>query len=125
LPCANLAGLRPDGSPETTFAASQTTDSWINALATDTGGGLIVAGTFTRVGAWPRQAVARFQAINIDPQQVLDIRLTDGGPVVSWPGSGQLQYADAVDGRWEAIPGATSPYPVSPGLGAQFFRVVQ
>ena len=44
---------------------------------------------------------------------------------ISWTGTGTLQAAGAVTGTYTNIPGATSPYLLSPTGSGRFFRVAQ
>ncbi len=45
------------------------------------------------------------------------------GPLLTW-GSGRLQQADAPEGPWEPVDGASSPYNLSaPGTARRFYRV--
>jgi amidase len=43
----------------------------------------------------------------------------------SWKGYGTLQSSDAVAGKWKELPKAASPYRVTNGVPAQFYRLRQ
>jgi len=61
-----------------------------------------------------------------EPPHITSItRNTDGSLTVVWTGGGTLQAAPAVTGPWADVPGATSPYKVSPTQAALFGRIRQ
>jgi polyhydroxybutyrate depolymerase len=53
----------------------------------------------------------------------LAIRQDDGVNVLTWTGGGQLQRADRVEGPWQTLATAQSPWPVQSPLPATFYRV--
>jgi hypothetical protein len=57
------------------------------------------------------------------PLGPLAIRHDPTGLVVSWSSPGQLEEATQVLGPWNAVPGASSPYPVPSGENQKFYRL--
>jgi hypothetical protein len=55
----------------------------------------------------------------------LSIALQSGNAVITWTGSGVLQSASSVTGPWSNVSNATSPYTVTPAVGAAFYRLSQ
>lgn len=52
----------------------------------------------------------------------LRIRSAEGHLEIRWD-TGLLQHSDRIDGPWEDIPGASSPYIADSAAGAQYYRV--
>jgi uncharacterized delta-60 repeat protein len=125
LPHANLVELSANGSPSAAFETGLTIDSWIGALTFAAPGQLLVGGAFSRIGLAPRQALSRFQAVAVVPEEALTIRLIGGVPVLSWRGQGRLQRATRLGGAWQEAPGAIPPYRVPGEADAAFFRLVR
>jgi len=42
---------------------------------------------------------------------------------ISWSGVGTLEVAEDVLGSWTSVPGATSPYPITPVAARKFYRL--
>ncbi len=55
----------------------------------------------------------------------MKIKLDNSTVKVEWSASGTLQSADTVNGTWSDVAGATSPYSVTPAVGAKFYRLKQ
>jgi hypothetical protein len=53
------------------------------------------------------------------------VKNTDGSITVSWTGGGTLQSATTVTGPWQDVPGASSPFKLTPTGSALFGRVKQ
>lgn len=64
-------------------------------------------------------------AVQPSPPPSLVIQREGAGLVISWSGAGVLEAADHVAGSWNPVPGATSPYPVTPTAVQTFYRVRQ
>jgi hypothetical protein len=47
-----------------------------------------------------------------------EIPITDGSITLEWTGGGTLQAAASITGPWQGVPGAASPYKVTPTAGA-------
>jgi hypothetical protein len=62
-------------------------------------------------------------ALTLPAPNVLAIVPGDTGGILCWTGSGILQSAPSLDGPWNDITGATSPYVVGYDLPQQFFRL--
>jgi hypothetical protein len=60
--------------------------------------------------------------VTVNPPVVLSLQPSGNGFTLVWPG-GTLQSATNVNGTWFEVPGATSPYPVTPSAAMQFYRV--
>jgi len=50
-------------------------------------------------------------------------RGADGKITVTWEGGGTLQAAEAITGPWQDVPGATSPYTLTPTSNILFGRI--
>jgi hypothetical protein len=48
---------------------------------------------------------------------------TDGTITITWTGGGTLQVSTTVDGTYSDVPGATSPYTVTPPSPVLFGRI--
>ena len=59
-----------------------------------------------------------------DASSPILISITRGGAgwSIEWNGGGRLQSAASLDGNWETIDGAISPFPVTPAGRARFYR---
>ena len=51
------------------------------------------------------------------------VKNADGSITITWTGGGSLEAALSLDGPWQTVPGATSPFTFSPGAPAQFGRI--
>lgn len=49
----------------------------------------------------------------------------DGSITLEWSGGGALEAAGSITGPWQAVPGATSPYKLTPTAAQQFGRIRQ
>ena len=58
------------------------------------------------------------------PPVSISIQHTPAGFILEWNGGGQLQSAVLLNGSWELIDGATSPYRMTAAAGARFYRVI-
>jgi hypothetical protein len=58
------------------------------------------------------------------PEFTATRRNTDGSITVEWTGGGVLQAAPDLSGPWENVPGATSPYTISPTGQRLFGRII-
>jgi len=45
--------------------------------------------------------------------------------MISWTGKGILQTATQLDGRWDDVPNATNPLPLTPSGEQRFYRLRQ
>ena len=52
-------------------------------------------------------------------------KAADGSIVLEWTGGGTLQAATAVNGPWQDVTGATSPYTLKPTGTSMFGRIKQ
>lgn len=63
---------------------------------------------------------------SIEPEETtLVVARTATGLTITWEGGGTLESAASVVGPWTAVAGAASPYAVSVGGSAAFYRVAQ
>lgn len=53
----------------------------------------------------------------------LSIGFEEGAVTISWSGVGTLEVAEDVLGSWTSVPGATSPYPITPVAARKFYRL--
>ena len=53
----------------------------------------------------------------------LAISTSNGQLIISWTGSATLESADTILGAWNAVPGASSPFPVVTAGAAKFYRL--
>jgi hypothetical protein len=66
----------------------------------------------------------RFEGGGINLSVPLSIGPNGTGLVISFPGSGTLEYADNVNGPWLSVqPPAISPYAITPEAAARFYRL--
>ncbi|MCS7338332.1 MAG: hypothetical protein NZ739_08880 [Verrucomicrobiae bacterium] len=81
-------------------------------------------GTTTRGGAWDLGTVFR---ISLAPEPIhLVVQLLGNSVVLSWTNSAcTLQAGPAPAGPFTNVPGATSPYTVSPVAPQLFFRLAR
>jgi len=83
-------------------------------IATDAAGNVFVTGYGASSGVTIKYAAV--------PHLVL--QWLNGRLVISWTSPGcTLQSSSKLGGTWIDVPGATSPYPISPTGGQQFFRL--
>lgn len=66
----------------------------------------------------------RFEGNGINLSVPLSIAPNGTGFVISFLGSGTLEYADGVSGPWQPVdPPALSPYAITPEAAARFYRL--
>ncbi|MCP5527538.1 MAG: discoidin domain-containing protein [Verrucomicrobiales bacterium] len=91
----------------------------------DNGSRALVNGTQTgSLAAYRTRTVAEPELPADDVEVAISLN-EDGTVTLSWPGSGTLQTAPAVNGPWTDVPSATSPHTLSPTGDALFGRIVQ
>jgi hypothetical protein len=61
--------------------------------------------------------------IQLPPEFTSIKRNTDGSVTLEWTGGGTLEAATSVQGPWQAVTGATSPYTFTPTAPAMFGRI--
>ncbi len=57
--------------------------------------------------------------------RISSFHLEGGAPVIRWDGAARLQVADDPTGPFQDVPGATSPYAITPNAPAAFFRLTR
>lgn len=58
--------------------------------------------------------------------EISSIKLNANGSItIEWAGGGTLQAAESVTGPWQDVPGATSPYTLTPSASKMFGRIKQ
>jgi hypothetical protein len=111
VPGATYSWTGPNG-----FSSTNQNPLIINAT-TNAAGIYSVAAT---IGACTSTAAAT--TVTVNPPVVLSLQPLRNGFTLVWPG-GMLQSATNLNGAWFEVPGATSPYPVTPSAARQFYRV--
>jgi hypothetical protein len=73
------------------------------------------------------RAAAHYQVANtfVAPLEITSFRLEGGVPVIRWSGNARLQFASDAGGPFVDVPGASSPYVVTPNGPAGFFRLAK
>jgi hypothetical protein len=62
--------------------------------------------------------------VTVPTPRLIGKRDANGSLVLEWTGNGTLQAAPTVNGPWDDVPGAKSPYPLKPTAPAMFGRVI-
>jgi hypothetical protein len=116
LTASSVAGASYNWTGPNGFSSTDQNPSIINATTNATGAYSVTA----TIGACTSIAAATTVTVN-SPVVLSQQPLGDGFTLV-WPG-GMLQSATNVNGTWFEVPGATSPYPVTPSAAMQFYRI--
>jgi hypothetical protein len=66
----------------------------------------------------------RFEGSGVNLSVPLSIAPSGAGFMISFLGTGTLEYADSVNGPWQTVqPPASSPYAVTPEALTRFYRL--
>ena len=93
------------------------------------GGGFSLNGTFGQPDAGVMNGGSFSIAGGFWGEEVPELRITrfgrnaDGTFTIEWVGGGTLQTAPAVTGPWQDVPGAASPYTLTPTAPMLFLRI--
>jgi hypothetical protein len=111
VPGASYSWTGPNG-----FASSIQNPSIVNATTNVAG---IYSVTAT-IGACT--SVAMTTTVTVNPPVALSVQPSSNSFNLVWPG-GTLQSATNLNSAWHEVPGAISPYPVTPSAAMQFYRI--
>ena len=120
----NFALVEANGEPDDALKPRGCTDWWMQALAVEPDGDVLVGGPFTTIDGVPRQGLARFRRVGTAPPR-LTIKLDPTGAAIAWDGPGRLQSSVSPAGPWIDDPGGVSPVHATPAGGARFYRLVR
>ncbi len=86
-------------------------------------GGAILGRMSTTVSILDATGLGTFRTVAPSFITGLSIAQENGYNILTWRGGGPLQWADRLDGPWQTLPGASSPYTVQSGIPTAFYRV--
>jgi len=116
LTASSVAGASYNWTGPNGFSSTDQNPSIINVTTNATGTYSVTA----TIGACT--SIAAATTVTVNPPVVLSQPPLGDGFTLVWPG-GTLQSATNVNGTWFEVPGATSPYPVTPSAAMQFYRI--
>ncbi len=120
----NFALVEANGELDDALKPRGCTDWWMQTLAVEPDGDVLVGGPFTTIDGVPRQGLARFRRLGTAPPR-LTIKLEPTGAAITWDGAGRLQSSVSPAGPWIDEAGGASPVHATPAGAARFYRLVR